>query len=89
MLLLDRGTVEVDLKLVYRNFRVNSSHVLVGLSKAIVVLFEELDMCKAEFGAEACSNLDLMVRVVGMDADIVKFIYTQLIGLWMLSRGRL
>ena len=54
-----------------------------------MVLLEELDECKAEFGAEARSNLDLVVWVVGMDADIIKFIYARQIGLQMLSQGRL
>ena len=77
--MLDWGMVGLDLEPMYRNFRVNSGHVLVELSEAIVVLLEELDECKAEFRAEACSNLDLVVRVVGMDADIIEFIYARLI----------
>ena len=44
-----------------------------------MVLLEELDECKAEFEVEACPNLDLVVWVVGVDADIVEFIYAQLI----------
>ena len=43
-------------------------------SKAIVVLLEELDECEVEFGAEVCSNLDLVVWIIGMDADVVEFI---------------
>ena len=61
----------------------------MGPSKAIVVLREELDECEPELCTEACPNLDFEVRIVGMDADIVKFIYARLIRLWMLSRGRL
>ena len=48
-------------------------------SKAIVVLLEELDECRADFGAETRSNLYLVVRVIGMNVDIVEFIYAQLI----------
>ena len=61
----------------------------MGPSEAIIVLLEELDECKVEFGAEACSNLDLVVWVIGMSADIVEFVYAWLIQLWMLSQGRL
>ena len=84
-LLFDQGMVGVNLEHVYRYFRVDFGHVLVGPREAIVVLFEELDECKAEFGAEACPNLDLVVWVVGVDADIVQFVYAQLIWLRMLS----
>ena len=89
MLLFDRGMIWVDLEHVYCYFRVDSGHVLVGPSEAIVVLLEELDECKAEFGAEACYNLDLVVQVIGMNADIVEFTYSRLIRLQMLSRCRL
>ena len=61
----------------------------MGPSKVIVVLLEELDECKAEFRAKACSNLDLVVWVIGMDANIVELVYAQLIRLRMLSQGRL
>ena len=46
-LLLDRGMVRVNLELVYRYFRVDSDHIFVRTSEAIVVLLEELDECKA------------------------------------------
>ena len=85
-LLFDWGMVGVDLEPVYRYFRVDSDHVLVRPSEAIIVLLEELDECKAKFGAEACSNLDLVVWVVGIDADNIEFVYTQL---QMLSQGKL
>ena len=81
--------VGVNLEPMYRYFRVNSGHVFVRPSEAIMVLLEELDECKTEFRAEACSNLDLMVWVVRMDVNIIEFVYAQLIGLWMLSQGRL
>ena len=81
--------VVVDLEPMYCYFRVNSIHVFVRPSEEIVVLLNELDECKVKFGAEACSNLDLVFRVVGMDVDIDKFIYAWLIWLQMLSRGRL
>ena len=45
-LLLDRGMVRVNLEPVYHNFRVNSGHVLVGPSEAIMVLLEELVSAK-------------------------------------------
>ena len=81
--------VGVDLELVYGYFRINSGHVFVRPSEAIMVLLEELNECTVEFRAEACSNLDLVVWVVGMDADIIEFIYAWLIGLQMLNQGRL
>ena len=43
------------------------------------MLLEELDECEAEFRAEVRSNLDLVVRVIGMYTDIVDFIYARLI----------
>ena len=76
--------VGIDLESMYCYLLVNSSHVLVGPSEAIMVLLEELDECKAEFGAEARSNLDLVVRVIGINTDIIEFIYAQLIRLQML-----
>ena len=88
-LLFDWGMVGVDLEHVYRYFRVNSDHVFVRPSKAIVVLLEELDECKAEFRVEACSNLDFVIKIIGMDANVVEFVYARLIWLRMLSRGRL
>ena len=81
--------VGVDLESVHCYLWVDSSHVLVGPSKVIVVLLEELDECEAEFRAEARSNLDLVVWIIGVDANVVKFIYDWLIWLQMLSRGRL
>ena len=54
-----------------------------------MVLHEELDECEAKFGAKARSNLDLVVQVIGMNADIIEFIYAQLIRLRILSWGKL
>ena len=71
--------VGVDLEPMYCYVWVNSNHVLVGPSKTIVVLLEELDECESELGAEACSNLDFMVWIVGMDADVVKLVYAWLV----------
>ena len=88
-LLFDWRVVGVDLEFMYRYGRVDSCHVLVGPSEAIVVLLEELDECQTEFRVEACSNLDFVVRVVRMDADFVEFVYPRLIWLWVLDRGRL
>ena len=45
--------VEVDLEPMYRYFSVDSGHVFVRPSKAIVVLLEELNECKAKFRAKA------------------------------------
>ena len=67
--------VRVDLESVHCYVWVDSCHVLVGPSKAIVVLHEEFDECETEFCTEACPNLDFVVRIVGMDADVVEFIY--------------
>ena len=81
--------VGVDLESIHCYVWVDSRHVLMGPSKAIVVLHEELDECELELYAETCPNLDFVVWIVGMDADVVEFIYTRLIWLRMLSRGRL
>ena len=51
LLLLDWKMVGVDLESVHCYLWVDSSHVLVGPSKAIVVLLEELDECEPELGA--------------------------------------
>ena len=81
--------VRVNLESMHRYPWVDSSHVPVGPSKAIVVLLEELDECEAKFRAEVHSNLDLGVWVIGMNPDIIEFIYAQLIQLQMLSWGKL
>ena len=81
--------VGVDLEYVYCYVWVDSCHVLVGPSKTILVLLEELDECEPELRAEVCSNLNFVVQIVGVDADVVKFVYALLIQLRMLSRGRL
>ena len=47
-LLFDWRMVGVDLESVYCYVRVDSSHFLVGPSKAIVVLHEELDEYEPE-----------------------------------------
>ena len=77
------------MELVYCYFRVNSGHVFVRPSEAIVVLLEEFNECKAKFRAEACSNLDFVVWVVFMDTYIIEFFYARLVELLMLNRGRL
>ena len=68
---------------------IDSSHVFVKPSKAIVMLYEELDECKVEFRAEACSNLDIVIWIIRMDVHIIKLVYTWLIGLQVFSHGRL
>ena len=66
--------VGVYLESVYCYVWVDSCHFLVGPGKAIVVLSEECDECEPELCAETCPYLDLVVRIVGMDADVVEFI---------------
>ena len=88
-LLFEWRIVRVDLEFVYYYIRTDFGYVFVRPIKAVVMLFEELDECKADFGAEECSNLDLVIRKVGMNADIIKLIYAWLIGIHVLSRGRL
>ena len=61
----------------------------MGPSKAIVVLFEELDECEPELCAESCPDLDFVVRIVGVDADVVEFIYARLVRRRMLIQSRL
>ena len=53
----------------------------MGPSKAIVVLSEECDECKPELCTKACPNLDFVVRIVGMDADVIEFIYARFVRL--------
>lgn len=60
-LLFDWKMVGVNLESVHCYIWVDSCYILVGPSKAIVVLLEELDECKLELCAEACSNLDFVV----------------------------
>ena len=61
----------------------------MGPSKAIVVLNEECDECEPELYTETCPDLDLVVRIVRMDADVVKFIYAWLVRLRVCLRSRL
>ena len=61
----------------------------MGPCKAIVVLREELDKCESELCTEACPDLDFVVQIVGMYADVVEFIYARLVRLWMLIRSSL
>ena len=68
---------------------IDSCHVLVGPSKAIVVLREEFNECEPELCTEACPDLDFVVQIVGMDAYVIEFVYARLIQLQMLSRGKL
>ena len=81
--------VRLNLESVYRYVWFDSSNVLVGPSKAIVVLLEELDECEPELCAEACPNLDFVVRIVGMDANVIEFVYARLVRLRMLIQSRL
>ena len=78
-LLLDWLMVGVDLEYVDRYVWIDSCHVLVGLGEAIVVLCEEFDECEPELYTEACPDLDFVLRIVGMDVDIVEFVYAWLI----------
>ena len=54
-----------------------------------MVLYEEFDEYELELCTEVCPNLDFVVRIVGMDADVVEFIYARLVRLQMLIRSRL
>ena len=74
-LLLDWRMVGVDLESVHCYVWVDSCHVLVGPSKLIVVLLEELYECELELCAEVCSNLDFVVQKMGVDTDVVEFVY--------------
>ena len=49
------------------------------------MLFEELNECKAKFEAETCTNLDLVIWEVRMNANIIKPIYARFIGICMFS----
>ena len=66
--------VGVDLESVHGYVWVDSCHVLMGPSKAILVLLEELDECEPELCTEVCPDLDFVVRIVGIDADVIEFI---------------
>ena len=79
----------VNLESVHCYVWVDSYHVLVGPSKKIVVLREEFNECELELCTEACPDFDFVVRIVGMDVDVVKFVYARLIRLRMFNRGRL
>ena len=68
--------VEVNLEPMYCYVRVDSSYVFMRPRKAIMVLFEELDECKAQIIDEMCFDLDFLIWKVRMDAYIIKFIYT-------------
>ena len=46
----------------------------MGPSKAIVVLRQELDEYEPELCAESCPDLDFVVWLVEVDADVVEFI---------------
>ena len=54
-----------------------------------MVLSEECDECEPELCAETCPDLDLVVWIVRMDADVVKFVKARLVRLQMLIRSRL
>ena len=88
-LLFDKRMVGIDLESMHHYVWVDSCHVLMGPSEAIVVLLEEFDECEPELGAKACSNLDFVVWIVRMDAYVVKFIYAWLVRLRMCLRSRL
>ena len=81
--------VGVDLESMDSFLWIDSCHVLVGPSKPIVVLREELDECEPKLCTEACPNLDFVVRIVGMDVNVVEFIYARLVRLRMLIQSRL
>ena len=74
MLLFDWRIVRVGMEPMYYYVWVDSSYVFVRPSEAIVVLSEEFNECEPELYTEACPNLDFVVRIVRVDADIVEFI---------------
>ena len=67
--------VGIELELVNHKIWANTSHVFVGLGKAVIVLLEELDECKAKVESELSANLNLMIWKVWMDGDIIQLIY--------------
>ena len=40
-----------------------------------MVPLEELDEYESELGAKACPNLDFVVRIMGVNTDVVEFVY--------------
>ena len=54
-----------------------------------MTLLEEINEYKVEFRAEMCTNLDLVIWKVGMNADIIKLILAWLIRIYVFSWGRL
>ena len=59
--MFDWGVVRVNLELVYCYIRIDSSHVLMRPSKAVMMLFEKLNESEAEVEPKSHANLDLMI----------------------------
>ena len=81
--------VGVDLESVYCDSWIDSCHVLVGPGETTVVLRQEFDECEPELCAESCPDLDYVVRIVGVDTNVVEFIYAWFFRLRMCIRSRL
>ena len=88
-LLLDWWMVGVDLESVHCDGWIDSCHVLVGPGETNVVLHQEFDECEPELGAESCPDLDFVVWIVRMDADVVEFIDARSVRLRRCIRSRL
>ena len=67
--------IGVNMVFLYYYIRTDSGHVFIGPSKVVVTLLEELNECKVKFGAETCTNLDLVIWESGMNANIIKLVY--------------
>ena len=74
-LLLDMRMVKVELELVNHNILVDTSHVHVGPGKAVMVMLEELDECRAKVKYESSANMNLVIWKVWIDRDIIQFVY--------------
>ena len=81
--------VGVNLESVYCYVWIDSNHVFVRPSKAVIALLEELDEYEVEFRAESCTNLNLVVWEVRVYTNIIELVNPWLIGIRVLNRGRL
>ena len=87
--MLDWWMVRVDLESVHRYVWIDSCHVLVGPGETTVVLHQELDEYEPELCAESRPDLDFVVRIVGVDANVVEFIYSWFVRLRRCIRSKL
>ena len=54
-----------------------------------MVLSEECDECEPKPCAKMCPDLDFVVRIVGVDADVIELIYARYVQLRRCIRSRL